>query len=172
MNILVTGAPRTGKTTLIKSVVEELGKKTVGFITEEVLKQGRRVGFKIRTFSGLESMLASVDNKQSSVFIGKYGVFLDNLETVVKALEEEVKTGGYDLIVVDEIGRMELSSKVFRDFITASLDSGRVFGSIMLYDNAFTESVKKRADTKVYTLTRGNWVNVKQMVLKELKSLI
>ncbi|WEU40103.1 MAG: nucleoside-triphosphatase [Candidatus Odinarchaeum yellowstonii] len=170
MNILVTGPPRSGKTTLIKNIVEELNKKTIGFITEEFLKQGKRVGFKIKTFSGLESMLASIDNKHTSVFVGKYGVFLENLELVLETLEKELKTGSYDLIVVDEIGKMELSSKRFRDFITESLDLGKVFGSIMLYDNAFTKSVKERTDTKVYTLTRGSWVNVKNKILEDLKS--
>ncbi len=169
MNILVTGAPRTGKTTLVKSVVEELGRKVVGFITEEVLEQGRRIGFKIKTFSGLESMLASVNERQANVFIGKYGVFIDNLESILRTLEEELKNSVYDLIVVDEIGKMELASKIFRDFIIKCLDSGRVLASIMLYDNQFTKSIKERPDTKVYTLDRFNWLNVKNTILKELR---
>ena len=169
-NILVTGAPRTGKTTLIKTVVEELGKRVVGFITEEVVKQGRRVGFTIRTFSGRESMLASVDNRQTLFYIGKYGVFLENLEETVKILEEEIARGGFDLIVVDEIGKMELCSKIFKKFIIKCLDLGWVFGSIMFYDDFFTKHIKERKDTRLYILTRGNWLNVKNMILKELRS--
>ena len=51
-NILVTGPPRSGKSTLIERVVEGLERPATGFITVEIRERNRRVGFAIATLAG------------------------------------------------------------------------------------------------------------------------
>ena len=50
MNLLLTGPPRCGKTTLVERVVDALeGRlRLAGFLTREVRRGGERVGFDIR----------------------------------------------------------------------------------------------------------------------------
>src|SRR6266566_719094 len=88
--VLLTGRPGCGKTTLIRRVVNELARPAGGFYTEEIRERGARVGFKIVTLAGEETVLSHVDFKTANR-IGKYGLDLSGLETIgVAALRRAV----------------------------------------------------------------------------------
>jgi len=163
-NIFITGPPGCGKTTLIKEILKELKIPTKGFFTEEIRRDGERIGFKILTLSKKEGILAEKGLK-SSYKVSKYGVLLKNLEEIgIKEIEEGLK--GNFLIVVDEIGKMELFSNKFRDAILKALDSeNKVLGTIMLQENPFCDKIKQRKDTRVFYLTRENKEKVKKEIL-------
>ena len=73
-NILITGLPGVGKTTIIKKLSEELRKfHPVGFYTEEIREKGIRKGFKLIGLDGGEGILSHVDVK-STYTVGKYNV--------------------------------------------------------------------------------------------------
>jgi len=78
MKIIITGEPGVGKTTLIKRIAERLGKRAVGFWTEEVRdkKTRKRTGFKIVTTEGEEKLFAS-KTFTSNKIVGSYGVNVD-----------------------------------------------------------------------------------------------
>ena len=57
-NILLTGKPGVGKTTLIQKLVKALKRPARGFFTVEMREGGRRVGFKLVTLDGREGVLA------------------------------------------------------------------------------------------------------------------
>ena len=86
MNILITGSPGIGKTRLIKELAEKLAGKATGFYTEEIRKEGRSSGFRIKTLNGKTGILASVD-MQSPYRMGKYKVDLDCKEVTLKAFD-------------------------------------------------------------------------------------
>ncbi len=163
-NIFITGPPGCGKTTLIKEILKELKIPTKGFFTEEIRRDGERIGFKILTLSKKEGIFAEKGLK-SSYKVSKYGVLLKNLEEIgIKEIEEGLK--GNFLIVVDEIGKMELFSNKFRDAILKALDSeNKVLGTIMLQENPFCDKIKQRKDTRVFYLTRENKEKVKKEIL-------
>lgn len=66
-NILITGRPRVGKSTIIHRVVERLkplGYTGIGgFYTLEISREGKRVGFAIHTLDGKIVPLAEVGLK-------------------------------------------------------------------------------------------------------------
>jgi nucleoside-triphosphatase len=152
-NIFITGLPSCGKTTLIKEILKELNIPAKGFFTEEIRKEGERIGFKIVTLSKKEGILAEKGFK-SPFKVSKYGVILKDLEEIgVKEIEEGLK--GDFLIVVDEIGKMELFSNKFKEVILKALDSkNKILGTIMLKENPFCDKIKQRKDTKIFYLTR------------------
>jgi nucleoside-triphosphatase len=98
-------------------------------------------------------------------------VILRDLEEIgVKEIEEGLK--GNFLIVVDEIGKMELFSNKFREVILKALDSkNKILGTIMLKENQFCDKIKQRKDTKVFYLTRENREKVKKEILWHFQSL-
>jgi len=164
-NILITGNPGCGKTTLIKEILKELKIPARGFITEEIRKNARRTGFKIITLDGKEGILAK-EGIRSPYQVSKYGVILKYLEEIgVNEIEEGLKDDS--LIVVDEIGKMELFSQKFREAILKALDSkNRILGTIMLKPNPFCDKIKARMDTKIFYLTRENFLEVKGEIAK------
>jgi len=167
-NIFITGKPGCGKTTLIKEVLEELKISAKGFFTEEIRRNGERLGFKIVTLSGKEGILADKGFK-STFRVSKYGVVLKDLEEIgVREIEEGLKEDC--LIVVDELGKMELFSQKFKRTILASLDSkNKILGTIMLKENPFCDEIKRRKDTKIFYLTRENREEIKKEIINLLK---
>jgi nucleoside-triphosphatase len=108
--ILLTGPPQCGKTTVIQRVVADFFGRAAGFYTREVKERGRRVGFEIVTLTG-ESVLLSHVDFPGPLRVGKYGVNLDNFHRV--ALPALELAPDVDLIVVDEVGKMECLSAKF-----------------------------------------------------------
>jgi nucleoside-triphosphatase len=155
--ILLTGRPGCGKTTLVKRVVDGLTLQAGGFYTEEVRHRGERVGFKMITLSGGEALLAHVDFKTPQR-VGKYGLDLFALETVgIAALREAMRAR--QLVVLDEIGPMELRSAIFRDVVNEALDSPEASGmlaTITARSFPFTEAIKKRADVNLIEVRADN----------------
>jgi nucleoside-triphosphatase len=115
--ILLTGSPGVGKTTVLLRAVEDLkarGYKVGGMVSREVLSSGARVGFEALDVSdGRRGWLAHV-NQKSGPQVGKYRVNLADLNSVgARAIADAVENS--DIIVIDEIGPMELFSENFRD---------------------------------------------------------
>ena len=152
---LLTGRPGTGKTSLIKQVVAELKGSAGGFYTEEIRVQGTRLGFRLITLDGQEAVLAHVDfDKRFRV--GKYGVDVGSLDRMgVSALCRAVEQCA--LVVIDEIGKMELLSADFREAVSAAVGSGkRVIGTIMFDAHPWADSLKRQPQVKVVEVTRAN----------------
>jgi len=122
----LTGRPGCGKTTAILKIVGELeneGVRVDGMYTEEVRVGGRRVGFMVKTIGGGEGILAHV-NLRDGPRLGRYRVNLEDLERVgVSAILDGIR--GADVVVVDEVGPMELFSQRFRDAVERLLNSDK-----------------------------------------------
>ncbi|MDP2920575.1 MAG: nucleoside-triphosphatase [Dehalococcoidia bacterium] len=165
---LLTGPPRAGKTTLIKQVVGEFQGKTGGFYTEEIREREERVGFRLVTLDGAEVVLSHT-NIQSPYRVGKYGVDIEGLEEVgVTALLEAGRTAG--LIVVDEIGKMEMLSLKFREAVTQLIGGGkRMLGTVLLHHHAWSDVLKARPEVMLVMLNRENYGQVLDEVRRWLK---
>ena len=156
---LLTGRPGTGKTSLIKQAVSELKVNAGGFYTEEIRSQGTRLGFKLITLDGQEAVLAHVSI--SSCFrVSKYGVDVESLDRVgVAALRQAVRQ--CDLVVVDEIGKMELFSANFSEAVLEIIGSGKkVLGTIMLAPNPWADAIKCQPQVNLVEVTRTNYHRV------------
>ena len=166
-NIFITGRPGCGKTTLIKEILEELKLNAGGFYTLEIQDNGVRKGFKIITLEGKKGILAH-QNIKSSYRVSKYGVNMKDLEGIgVKSILDALKEN--KIVVIDEIGKMELFSEKFKKIVEIALDSkNKVLGTIKMTRDIFTDKIRKRADTKIFYLTRGNFQKVKEKIKKFL----
>lgn len=119
-NIFVTGLPGSGKSTLVRDVVESCGKKTTGLLTPEIRCHGERVGFRLRDIhSGEEGVLAHVDIR-SGPRVGRYGIDLAELDRFVEMSLLNIPEDT-ELVVVDEIGKMEMFSQQFVDAVDGLL---------------------------------------------------
>ncbi len=166
-HILVTGAPRCGKSTLIERVVRRLGRPATGFFTREIKEGGHRVGFAIDTLDGRRGILAH-QGISSRCRVGKYGVNLEDIDRIAVPSLLPPRPG--DLVVVDEIGKMECFSPRFRETLVRVLNSGNaVLGSIALKGERFIEEIKGRHDVSLVHLSEGNRDEAFEIVLEHLK---
>ncbi len=110
LRLLLTGPPRCGKTTVVRRVAELFPGRAAGFYTQEAREGGIRVGFEIVTLDGRRGWLARVDFP-GPPRVGKYGVDVPGFEAV--ALPAMEPPAGVELVLIDEVGKMECLSPRF-----------------------------------------------------------
>ncbi len=169
--ILLTGRPGVGKSTVIKKIVSRLGGNSGGFYTRELRVGGRRTGFEIVTLAGQTGYLATkVPNitLAHSVPFGKYRVNLEAIASIaVPALRQAMRQG--QVIVIDEIGPMEILSKPFCQAVREILDSqALVLGTIVQRPNSFADWVKVHPRVKVKPVTVTNRAQIPEQIYAEL----
>ncbi len=169
-NVLLTGRPGAGKTTALIAAVKLIGGSAGGFYTCEIREKGERAGFAIVTLSGERRIMAS-KAFGSACRVGKYGVDVEAIDaTAVAAIEDALAGSG--LIVIDEIGKMELCSKKFREAVMKALDSEKpVAGVIMESHNDFADRVKERGDVSLIEVTAGNRGRVPALLKERIEKL-
>jgi len=167
-NILITGKPRCGKTTLIIEILKESDLDAEGFYTSEIREKGIRKGFKVITLDGEEGILAHI-NIESPYRVSKYQVNIKDLEEIgVNSILDALQKN--KIIIIDEIAKMELFSKKFKKAVIAALDSkNKILGTIMLKPNPSCDEIKKRKDTKIFYLTKANREKIKKEIINLLE---
>lgn len=152
---LVTGEPGVGKTTLIRQVVSTMRLRAGGFYTEDLRTGGAREGFRIVTLDGEIALLASAGHP-GPVHVSKYGVDLEELERVgVAALRRAMDRG--HVAVADEIGRMQLFSRAFRQTVFEAVRAGHpLLGTIMAGRNPYADRIRTHRNVEILTLTESN----------------
>lgn len=167
-NILITGLPGVGKTTLIKNIVEVLKDlRPVGFYTAEIREEGVRKGFELISLDGRKGLLSHTDI-QSPHRVGKYKVDVKGFEDFLSSLP--ILKPSTRLIVIDEIGKMECYSDPFKNLLKEILDSERwVIATIALKGSGMIEEIKKRKDVKLFEITQRNRNSLLADILNEVE---
>ena len=172
LNYLITGRPGVGKTTFIRQLAEKLEKRsgvpTAGFYTAEIRWEGKRQGFRITTFDGMDKIFAHADFP-SAYRVSRYGVDLSALEKVIAHLQSHsLPENGVWLI--DEIGKMESLSPAFRHFVETILDQPqRVVATISLFGGGWIGEVRNRSDVCIIELNERNRGEQLETLLRQLK---
>jgi len=127
VRVFLTGVPGVGKSTVVRKVAEMIqqsGVKVGGMTSGDLRSGAARVGFEIRDLlTGETGVLAHV-NQPTGPGIGRYRVRSEDLDRIgAEAILSAIKDA--DLIVVDEVGPMELISRRFKDAVQAALTSGK-----------------------------------------------
>ncbi|MGQ9845726.1 MAG: nucleoside-triphosphatase [Caldisericia bacterium] len=164
MKIFITGEVKVGKTTLIKEISEILiksGYKISGFITTDVLKEGKRVGFNIIDIVTKEERLFASKLIKTEQKFGSYYLNIKNLD---KTLENILKRE-YDFLIIDEIGKMEFYSKIFIESI-----ENIVKKDINLLATLHRDFIVNYQNYGIiYVLTLNNREKIKNEILKIVK---
>jgi nucleoside-triphosphatase len=169
-NILITGLPGSGKTTLLRKVAGELKPlHPAGFFTSEIRETNTRKGFELRSLDGKKGLLAHVDIT-SPHRVGRYKVDVKGFEAFLEAIP--LLGPSTNLIIIDEIGKMECFSELFRHLVGQVLDSDKVtLATIALKGGGFIETIKKRNDIQLIELVESRRENLVQEIVKEVEEL-
>jgi nucleoside-triphosphatase len=167
-NIFLTGAPSSGKTTVIKKVITKLQCPANGFYTEEEREGARRVGFLMKTLDGKKGYLAH-QNIESAFRIRRYGVSIENIENMAVP---SIKPVNDAVVILDEIGKMECFSDLFKKTAIEALDSRNiVIGTITFGGGEFIQGIKDRDDIEIKEVTPDNRDALPDLILDKVSLL-
>lgn len=166
-NILITGLPGCGKTTLIKKLAKALKDlHPVGFYTAEIREEGVRKGFELISLDGRRGFLAHTDIK-SHHRVGKYKVDIQGLENFIETISFFNPSARF--IIIDEIGKMECLSDRFKKLLIEMLDSEKwIIATIALKGSGLIEAVKRRPDLRVFEINQSNRDTLFDEILNEI----
>ena len=165
--LLLIGRPGIGKTTVVRRLAELLTDRAVaGFYTDEIREEGHRRGFRVTTFSGATGVLAHVELR-SRQHVGKYGVDVAAFEQVV--LPELARP--CDVLLVDEIGKMECFSGAFVTRMRKLLDGPTpVVATVAVAGGGLVAEVKRRPDVELWQITSRNRGALPRQLAEYLRS--
>ncbi len=166
LRIAVTGSPGVGKSTLVQKAAAATGCRVGGVLARDKRFKDRRIGFELLDLAtGATGILA--DEAGSGPQMGKYRIHPEDLDRVgVQAVENGLSC---DLIVVDEVGPMELSSRRFVAAVEKALSSDKPM-IVVLHEWSQHRLAKKiRGTFKVVTVTRENRDALVKEIARELR---
>jgi nucleoside-triphosphatase len=156
--LLLTGRPGVGKTTVIKKVADKLGDRAGGFYTEEIrASTGRRQGFRLVTLGGDEAVMAHTDLRgEGRPRVSRYGVDVEAIEDVgVAAIQRAVAADR--VVIVDEIGKMELFCEAFKEAVSEAVGSENpVLATVMRGSRPWIDELKAEHEVQVWEVTIEN----------------
>jgi nucleoside-triphosphatase len=154
LRALLEGRPGIGKTTVTRRLIALLRDARVplgGFVTDELRVGGRREGFMVEAVSGDRGVLAHLE-LPGPPRVGRYGVDLQAFERIALPTLAVPQPGR--VVVVDELGKMELASAAFRDAVSVLLERDvAVVATVQLHHHPFTDALKRRPDIQVLRVT-------------------
>lgn len=171
MKILVTGLPGSGKTTLVENVLEELGNEIsiCGFISREVRKDGKRTGFRLVDVKGeWEGTLADTISG-TGPRVGRYYVKLKDIENALELIKSDCQ-----LIIIDEIGPMELKSDRFITVMGELFQSRANILATIHYTSKhpLVVGIKRNPGISLYEISIENREKLMQKIISEIRAEI
>jgi nucleoside-triphosphatase len=160
MRVFVSGMPGCGKTTLIKKFIDYYkNKKIVGFITEEIRKNNKRTGFLVKGIAtNKKGVLASKEIVTNKKF-GSYFLNIRSFEDVLQA--ENLFLSKAEIIVIDEIGKMEFESEFFKKFLAKCLEMNKPL--LASLHRSYVKRFEKLG--KIFWLTKENFEQIYEKVI-------
>ena len=170
--IFLTGEPGCGKTTAIRRICESLrdhGKKPGGIISSEIRHKGVRTGFSLEDLLTHETGTLAQVGVETGPRVGKYTVNLQDIERVgAYAIKRAVEEA--DVVIVDEIGPMELQSKSFILAVEKALGSSKhLVGTIhKRASHPLVTAIKSNPAHNVIEVTSENRERIPKSIVDEL----
>lgn len=171
----MTGPPRTGKTTVLLKVAEKLhtqGYKVGGVISQELREADSRVGFEIIDLASARKGWLAHIRQAVGPRIGKYRVNIEDLNSIgttaiLGALDDA------DVVLIDEIGPMELCSESFIEAVKKAAESTKPTVATIHYraGHQLLRQIKSREDTEVFETTFENRATLPDVIVHAVTSL-
>lgn len=155
--LFLTGKPSIGKSTLLEKVMnifhQSTDLKIVGFITRDIRNDtGDRIGFETSTLDNKRTGQLATKNGD-----GTYELNHETMNTVIiPTLLEGIESA--DLLVIDEIGPIQLQNVEFKKTIDLILEKRdlSVIGIVALQGHPYLSRIHQHYRTGLFEVTEAN----------------
>lgn len=153
MHLFLTGFVQVGKSTLIRRLLEKKTLKLGGFKTKWYPEGDSRI-LVMTPYTDIVSDIT--DDSIAARDIGKDRItYPEVFDTIGKRILED--STSCDLIVMDELGRLETNSEDFQRAVISVLDGDTpVIGVIQPRQTRFLDSIRARRDVMIIPVSEDN----------------
>jgi nucleoside-triphosphatase len=164
----ITGLPNVGKTATLAAICQKLERDefVVGGMITRAYRPGDgsvRVGFYVEDWqTGEKDVFASKEfntKYKAETDDGNYFVDVDVLDRIgVKAVTNAVRDEGTDIIIIDEVGKMEMHSEAFNKAVKEALDCPKpvIMTLHKKSRNPLLQDLRRRDDVRILEVTPVN----------------
>ncbi|MDR0904827.1 MAG: nucleoside-triphosphatase [Oscillospiraceae bacterium] len=166
-HIFLTGEIQVGKSTAIRKFLANTGKSADGFLSHIVEVDSAQPEL------GRELYLARFDTERGEtdsrlaarVRFPNFEVYTDVFDG--HGAELLRSAGARELIIMDELGRMEEDAEAFKAAVFARLDGGQpVLGVVKMVETPFLDAVRAHPNVEIITVTEQNRDDVPRLLEK------
>lgn len=126
MHLFLSGPRGIGKSTLLQKALLPYQDKLSGFMVQRLIGNGIHIGFRASLIRGcLPPIEAEYKSGMEDVFILRGHTDISVLESIIVQAEADSLSSGSRMIVLDEIGGLELASPVFMSSLLRMLSNGK-----------------------------------------------
>lgn len=170
-NILIDGLPRVGKTTAVQRILSLAKVRCGGFFSQAQTKQFY-TNFRLVSVQGPHRSMSSQTLLRRFDIPGVVGFNLEDLENFGNpALLHALET--CDVVVIDQLGTLEVSSDKFRRVVDLVLASDKVCLATLTSSNVpYIEAIRKRPDVAVYDINRSNRMLLPELIAAHIHELV
>lgn len=174
-NVFITGEKHIGKSTLINRLIYELKLQVSGFQTLPYEIENQRRGFYLKSLVATDqyrnNMPISIQTSEISCI-----PVTETFESLGVELLKNSLESTHQIVLMDELGRLERMATMFNDQVYKVLESNKlVVGVLQQVDVPLVEQIKKRQDTLIFILNHQNasavYTQIKQQVERILKNV-
>ena len=177
MNVLLTGERQSGKTTVCKRVAElarELGYYPTGVLAPALAgKDVLPVAYHaVMVSDGEQRLLAHSNGELLGPRTGRYSFDADVLSWVLGRLQAAIRQS-CDLLIVDEIGRLELEQGKGLAPVLSDLSAEGLPPLLLVVRPELTAHLQERLPAipfRIFTVTQENRQDLPNTIVKELTS--
>ncbi len=174
VKIGITGLPGAGKTEALLKVIEMLevdGHTVGGMITTPIYERGKKIGFEVMDWHSKRLGIFAHRDYETPIKIGNLFVAIDVLNEIgVPSIDWA--TDEADIIVIDEVGKMEVESETFIQAVKHALEAAKPL-ILTLHKksrNPLLQDIRRRDDVRILEVTPINRNLLPYKIISLLKS--
>ncbi|HYG58002.1 MAG TPA: nucleoside-triphosphatase, partial [Symbiobacteriaceae bacterium] len=171
MKLILTGAPRAGKTTLLKSLVNAYPGAAGGIISVALPNRG---GFELQVvwkppWGPLQVADRAVLARAAEHTPRRYGIDPEALSLAVRALDGAMHEDS--LVIIDEIGPLQMASPEFQDAVLRCFDGpGSLIATLGQWQDPLVDGLRTRPGVRVVEVTAANRQHLAEALPKWLST--
>lgn len=173
---IISGSIHSGKTYIIKKIIAKLykiGINTGGFISEKKYKRKKVVGYDIVKIQSKEKeVFLRLEGDSNNDRIGKYFLYQQGITKGIDAIDDAI-ANECDVIVMDEVGLLELEDKVWASKLKEVLSLKNIALVISVRESYVNSIIEKYNINKasIFDTKNGNIGDIVNEIAAKLPQL-
>jgi nucleoside-triphosphatase THEP1 len=172
---IISGSKNEGKTWLAKNLVEVFRENEIpfgGFLSEKVREGSQVIGYDlVDILTGNREILLRESDETGMNMIGRFAIFPQGLKKGIQLLSH-AQLLGKRLVIIDEVGRLELNDKGWSESISSLMKTSNIHLLFIVRDTFIDEVISKWniAQPHIFKVSQTDHQECGRSIIDEMNS--